>query len=284
MAVTRRTTFKLFGGVLAGTFADRSRSSHAQSRPLLIALEDIPRRLDPLRVQLNPGYRVMHNMYDTLIVVDYKAGGKLVPGLATSWRRIDPKTLELTLREGVVFHDGSPLTVEDVVFTFSEDRISKPDAPGYPTAQQHLSTIARAEAVDKNTVRVITRVPDPVLELRVSAWGSQIISKAAFEKAGGWEGFSQKPMGTGPYELERLTTDEVRLKAFPKYWGGAPNIPTLVSRPIVELSARIAWLLTLHFDLISDVPPDQFAAVSRNKNLEIVGGPIASLRVVKFDT
>ena len=183
MTVTRRATFKLFGGALAGTLAaGRSTSAQAQTKPLVIALEDIPRRLDPLRVQLNPGYRVMHNMYDTLIVVDYKAGGKLVPGLATSWRRIDPKTLELTLRDGVVFHDGSPLTVEDVVFTFSEDRISKPDSPGYPTAQQHLSTIEKAEAVGKNTVRVITRVPDPVLELRVSAWGSQIVSKAAFEK------------------------------------------------------------------------------------------------------
>ena len=110
MAVTRRATFKLFGGAVAGTFAaGQSTSSYAQTRPLVIALEEIPRRLDPLRVQLNPGYRVMHNMYDTLIAVDYKAGGKLVPGLATSWRRIDPKTLELTLRDGVVFHDGSPL-------------------------------------------------------------------------------------------------------------------------------------------------------------------------------
>ena len=159
MAVTRRATFRFVGGALAGTFAGgRSTSSYAQTRPVVIALEEIPRRLDPLRVQLNPGYRVMHNMYDTLIAVDYKAGGKLVPGLATSWRRLDPKTLELTLRDGVVFHDGSPFTAEDVVFTFSEERISKPDSPGFPTAQQHLSTIERAEAVGKNTVRVITKI------------------------------------------------------------------------------------------------------------------------------
>jgi peptide/nickel transport system substrate-binding protein len=285
MGLTRRTTFKLFGGALAGTLAaGRSTPSHAQTRPVVVALEEIPRRLDPLRVQLNPGYRVMHNIYDTLIAVDYKAGGKLVPALATAWRRIDPKTLELTLRDGVVFHDGSPLTTDDVVFTFSEGRISKPDSPGYPTAQQHLSTIAGAEATGPKTIRVMTKTPDPVLELRLSAWGSQIISKAAFEKAGGWEGYSQKPMGTGPFSLERMTTDEIRLQAFPKYWGGVPTITTLVYRPAVELSARIAGLATGDFDLISDVPPDQFAAVSRVKDLEVVGGPIASLRVVKFDT
>ena len=85
------------------------------------------------------------------------------------------------------------MTADDVVFTFSEERISKKDSPGYPTAQQFLSTIEKAEAVNANTIRVTTKVPDPVLELRLSAWGSQIISKAAFEKAGGWEGFSQKP-------------------------------------------------------------------------------------------
>jgi len=63
-----------------------------------------------------------------------------------------------------------------------------------------------------------------------------------------------------------------------------PNFPTLVYRPAVELSARIAGLVTGDFDLISDVPPDQFTAVTRHKDLEIVGGPIASMRVVKFDT
>ena len=285
MAVTRRETFQLFGGALAGTIAGgQPTTSYAQARPVVVALEDIPRRLDPLRVQLNPGYRVMYNMYDTLIAVDYKAGGKLVPGLATSWRRIDPKTIEVTLRNGVVFHDGSPMTADDVVFTFSEERISKKDSPGYPTAQQFLSTIEKAEAVNANTIRVTTKVPDPVLELRLSAWGSQIISKSAFERAGGWEGFSQKPIGTGPFSLERMTPDEIRLTAFPKYWGGAPTISTLVYRTAVELSARIAGLVTGDFDLISDVPPDQFTAVSRSKDLEIVGGSIASMRVVKFDT
>src|SRR5688572_3556549 len=153
MAITRRETIQVFGGALAGALAaGRPTASHAQSRPVIVALEDLPRRLDPLRVQLNPGYRVMYNMYDTLIAVDYRANGKLVPGLATSWRRIDPKTIELTLRSGVLFHDGSTMTMDDVLFTFSDERIAKKDSPGYPTAQQFLSTIEKAEAVNATTV------------------------------------------------------------------------------------------------------------------------------------
>lgn len=285
MALTRRETLKLSGGALVGAFAaGRSTPSSANQRPVVIALEEIPKRLDPLRSLTNPGYRVMPNMYDALIQVDYRNNGKLIPGLATSWRRINDKTIELTLREGVVFHDGAPLTTEDVLFTFSNERMFAKDSPGYPTAQQHLSTIDGVEAVDAKTIRVTTKNPDPVLELRLSAWGAQIISKAAFQRAGGWEGFAQKPVGTGPFSLVALTPDEVRLAAFPKYWGGVPDIATLVFRPVPELSSRIAGLATGDFDLISDVPPDQFQAISRMSDLEIVGGPIASLRVVKFDT
>ncbi|MEJ1158989.1 ABC transporter substrate-binding protein [Prosthecomicrobium sp. N25] len=286
MQLSRRTFNGMLGSSLAGSLLGPFGAgfARAQTKPLTVALEEIPKQLDPLRYLTNPGYRVMYNIYDTLLDVDFKKDGALKPALASSWKRVDEKTIDVTLRDGVLFHDGSPLTVDDVLFTFSTERMFDKASPGFAVAQQLLSTIAKVEAVDGKTVRVVSKIADPALELRLTAWGSQIISKSAFQKAGGWDGFARKPVGTGPFSVVNLSPEEVRLAAFPQYWGGAPSIPTLVYRSSPELSSRIAGLAAGDFDLIADVPPDQFPAVTRSPNLVIAGGPIASIRVVKFDT
>jgi peptide/nickel transport system substrate-binding protein len=285
MDMTRRSACGLIGGAavgLAGPFG--MREAKAQTRPLVVALEEIPAQLDPLRNLRNPGYRVIYNIFDTLLKTDFKRDGALVPGLAESWKRIDDKTVELTLRSGVLFHDGSRLTADDVVFTFSQERMFAQNSPGRAVAQQLLSTIAGVEAVNERTVRILSSVPDPTLERRLSAWGSQIVSRSAFAAAGGWDGFAARPVGTGPFRATQLSAEQVRLEAFPQHWAGAPNVPVLVYRNVPELSSRIAGLASGDFDLIADVPPDQFGAVRRFPGLAIDGGTIASFRVVKFDT
>jgi peptide/nickel transport system substrate-binding protein len=285
MNINRRSVMQLMGGASAAAMlpAATMRGARAATGTVVVAIEEAPKQLDPLRYLTNPGYRTIYNIFDTLIGVDYRANGKLIPGLATSWRRINDRTVEVKLRENVSFHDGTKMTADDVVFSFSAERINTKGTPGYANAQQHLSTIDRAEATAPDTVRIVSRDADPVLEQRLSAWGAQIISKAAFQKAG-WDGFAQKPIGTGPYSVTSLGADEVRLKAFAGHWAGEPSIDTLVFRGVPELSARIAGLTSGDFQLIADVPPDQFPAVTRSSNLDIVGGPIASMRVVKFDT
>jgi peptide/nickel transport system substrate-binding protein len=281
--MNRREAFKLLGA--GAVLMSAPRISFGQdAEELVVALDEIPRQLDPLLYQTNPGYRVMQNIFDTLLTVDYGGDGAIQPALAESWERVDGRTLDLTLREGVVFHDGSPLTTEDVVFSFGPERRTNPDSPGFGTAQQFLNTIESVEAVDERTVRVTSSVDDPTLELRLSAWGSQIVNKAAFEAAGGFEGFAQAPVGTGPFSVTALNADAVELAAFPEYWGGAPDIEQLVFRLAPELSSRISGLVSGDFGIIADIPPDQFGPIQSDPNLEIVGGTVASIRVVKFDT
>lgn len=285
MRMNRRTALQMLGlGGAVFLGAPSLSFGQVSGSKLTVALDELPRQLDPLLYQTNPGYRTMQNIYDSLLTVDYAGDGALRPALAESWERKDTKTIELKLRPGVLFHDGSPLTVDDVVFTFSHERMFDPASPGFGTAQQFLSTIASVEAVDDKTVRVTSKVADPVLELRLTAWGSQIVSKKAFEAAGGFEGFAQKPVGTGPFSVASLSPDAVVLKAFPQYWGGVPAIETLTYSSSPELSSRIAGLASNDFDLIADIPADQFSAVVRDESLEIVGGTVASIRVVKFDT
>lgn len=286
MKITRRSACLMIAGTIAGaSAASLPFSAYAQSggKTIIVAADEIPKQLDPLRYQIYAGYRVMYNMYDTLIMVDYKNDGKLVPGLATAWKRIDDKTLELTLRPNVKFHDGSTMTAEDVVFSLSPERLATKGSPGYGTAQQFLSTIDHAEVVNPTTVRVISNISDPTIEMRLTAWGSQVISKKAFEAAGGWDGFALKPVGTGPYKLGVMSPEENRLVAFADYWGGKPDVDTLVFRGVPELSSRIAGLISGDFDIAVDIPPDQFAPV-KNAKMSVVGGTIPSMRNVKFDT
>jgi peptide/nickel transport system substrate-binding protein len=251
---------------------------------IIVALDDIPPQLDPLLQQNNRAYRSLWNIYDSLLTVDYLGDGSIQPALAESWKRLDGKTLELTLREGAKFHDGTAVTTEDVAFSFGPERRTDPDSPGYGTAQQFLSTIDTVEAVDARTIRVTSSVNDPTLEMRMTAWGSQIVSKAAFEKAGGFEGFAQAPIGSGPFKVVSLSADTIELEAFQDYWGGAPDIDHLIYRKAPELSSRIAGLISGDFDIICDVPTDQFGPITSKDGLEIVGGNVASVRVIKFDT
>ncbi len=286
MDLNRRTALQMLGATAGMALVGAPSLSVAQdgTKTLVIALDEIAKQLDPLLYQTNPGYRVMQNIYDSLLTVNYGGDGALQPALAESWTRVDGQTVDLTLREGVKFHDGSVLTAEDVAFSFGQVRRTDPASPGFGTAQQFLSTIASVEAVDARTVRVTSSVTDPVLELRLTAWGSQIVSKAAFEAAGGFQGFATAPVGTGPYRVKSFSADAIELEAHADYWGGKPAIDRIIYRSAPELSSRIAGLASRDFDLIGDVPADQFAPVQNDAELEIVGGPIASIRVIKFDT
>lgn len=286
MPMNRRTALALLGAGAGYAYLGAPQIVFGQDAgPVLnVALDQIPAALDPLLGQTNPFYRTLQNIYDTLLTVNYLGDGALQPALAESWKRVDGKTVELTLRQGVKFHDGSPLTTDDVIFSFGEVRRTSPDLPGFGTAQQFLRTIKTVEALDDRTIRVTSSSDDPTLELRLTAWGSQIVSKAAFEAAGGFEGFGKAPIGTGPFSVASLSPDVVALKAFPDYWNGQPDIESINFRSAPELSSRIAGLASGDFNLIVDVPTDQFDAVTRDPNLEIVGGPVASIRVIKFDT
>jgi len=285
MRMNRRTAFKLMGAGAGVALLSAPRITFGQEGgQIIVAMDELPRQLDPLLYQTNPGYRVMQNIYDSLLTVDYAGDGSVLPALAESWEREDGRTLVLTLREGVLFHDGSPLTAEDVAFSFGPERRTDPNSPGYGTAQQFLNTVDTVEAVDDRTVRVTSTVDDPTLELRLAAWGAQIVSKAAFEAAGGFEGFAQAPVGTGPFRAVSLGSDTVDLEAFEDYWGGRPDIDRLVFRLAPELSSRVAGLVSGDFDIIVDIPTDQFGPIESNPDLEVVGGPVASLRMVKFDT
>src|SRR5690606_24374934 len=171
---------------------------------LVVGVADLPATLEPGKELSNVGTRVNYSIFDTLIRRDFLSdegggGSTLVPSLATSWSRIDDRTLEVKLRDDVTFHNGAKLTAGDVGFTFSPERLSGENAL-LPEGPAYFSVLDAVEAIDDTTLHFITKGPDPLLEQRLASWASWIVNKADWEaKAAEDGGVPMFPVGTGPY-------------------------------------------------------------------------------------
>ena len=307
-SVTRR------GAMALAAAASLPRIAVAQSdtRPTItIAVQkvSITNALDLLREQSNVGTRLSAFFNERLIGLNYQSTLEQIPGLATEWKRIDDKTVELKLRPGVKFHNGDEMTAEDVAFSFGPEHMfgatrpivqgktlplstnfqtinkSKelpPEVP--PVARRLWPALDRVDVVDKYTVRFVNATPDVTMKGRMSTTGSEIISRRGFNDAASWLEYSRKPVGTGPYKVRELRPDSMLiLDAHDEYWGGRPPIKTIRIVEVPEVSSRINGLLSGEFQFACDMPPDQIPVIERNAAFEVLGGTIPNHRILSFD-
>jgi peptide/nickel transport system substrate-binding protein len=217
---------------------------------------------------MDPGFlreaaTIVDNVFDTLILRDRDMN--LVPGLAESWRPVNPTTWEFKLRRGVKFHNGEPFTARAVKFTI--DRVIDPAAKA-PTIS-YIRTVQRVDVVDDHTVHVVTSAPDPLLPTRMSRYPAYVVPPEYVARVGPEE-FGRKPVGTGPYKVASFVKDEqVTLVANDDYWRGAPAIKRVVWRPIPEATARVAALLAGEVHLVENLPVDQVPVVERSGAAEV---------------
>ncbi|BBK35875.1 ABC transporter substrate-binding protein [Allostella sp. ATCC 35155] len=254
-------------------------------RPALhIGVQSNPALFDPAHAFSNVAWRVNHNIFDTLIAIDFDAGFALVPGLATEWKRVDARTLDVTLRQGVRFHNGDLLTVEDVVFTFGVERMRGEGAPLLGQTRPFLGNLESVEAVGPNTVRFVSRGPDALLEQRLAMFPSQIINRRAYLAAPDFQAWGRMAVGTGPYKVQDARdNDFVQLVAHDAYWRGRPTARSVRFSVAPEVAARINDLRTGRFQIVTDIPYDQLGDIASQPQLEAVGGPIMNNRVLVFD-
>jgi peptide/nickel transport system substrate-binding protein len=186
---------------------------------------------------------------------------KVIPDLAASWRTLDDTHWEFKLHPGVTFHDGSPMTADDVVFTYERAR-SVPNSPG--SFLQYLKHVTKTIAVDPLTVVVETDGPDPIVlnELQ-NVW---IVSRKIGAGATTSDYNSRKAaIGTGPYRVvEWLPGDRVVLERFDGYFGTRPDWDKVIYHPITNDAARTAALLSGDVDMIGTVPGNDLANVQAN--------------------
>jgi len=276
----------LAAGVFASTAAQaiESDAKNATRRRVKIGMSGFPRTFDPAIATDTAIRRIMPQLFETLIGFDRAHSMALRPALAERWERIDAQSLRVVLRKGVTFHDGSPLTAEDVAFSLGPDHLWGPGRGGMTEALQSLDRLDRIEVIDPYTVVIHAKGGDALLEQRLAAWGAEIVSKRAFTAAGSWDRWAAFPVGSGPYKLVNHKLDvHVTLSANDAYWGGRPPFESIEYRIIPELAARMNGLLAGELDLITDVPPDQFAAINKRSDLEVSGGPVQNIRSLVFD-
>lgn len=249
--------------------------------------------LHSLNEQNNNGETVLYSIFEPLIDLGRRGDMSLKPALAESWRRIDPQTIELSLRKGVKFHDGGDFTAEDVVFTFEAQGMTGDGKQALvaetlvATGRRLFPNLASVEALDSHTVRITSSAPDVVLEQRLARQGGEIFSKASFLGAPSYEEWARAPVGTGPFKVESFDTDsQLVLAAHTDYWGGLPNIDRLIFKVVPETSSRVNGLMAGEYDLITNLPPDQLDIIAQNSGLETLGGTVEGqlfLQMVKND-
>lgn len=276
---TSRSLCTLLGSVLFST------AVLADNRPdLTVAVTKNPSRLDPMAENSNVNQRVVGNVLERLIYSDSQDNGTLKPGLAESWKRIDGKTLEFTLRQGVQCHNGEAFDAEDVAFSFGPERFMGEQAPGWGGGRQYLGGLDKVEVIDHHRVRISFKQDDPLLELRFANWMSEMICKDAYQAAGSWENWIQQPVGTGPYKLiEVKHGDYMKLQAFDQYWDTPAPARSVTFKEVPETSARIAGLKTGEYQIATELTPDQFSLLESDPNTQVAGGPIRNIRVIIFD-
>ncbi|MGY8870746.1 MAG: ABC transporter substrate-binding protein [Pseudomonadales bacterium] len=250
----------------------------------VVAVQKNPPTMEPSRENKNVAMRIIYNVLDTLIDIDFNDDFKLIPGLATSWKRIDDKTVEFKLRTGVKCHNGEDFDADDVAFSFGPKRLAGEGAPGYPVAKQYLGGLQGVEIIDSHTVRISSKKADPLLEQRMSNYMGQLICKDAFLAANNWDEWSLNIVGTGPYKLTEIKTGEhIKLEAFDGYWGNPAPAKTVTFKIVPEVAARIAGLTTGEFDIVTEIPPDQLKDVDETEGVSAVGGAIRNIRSIDYD-
>ena len=225
-----------------------------------------PVTMDPLKRTITPTDNVVNNLFDTLLRRDPQ--GKLIPWLATSWRRTSPTVWEFKLQRGAKFWNGDPLTSADV--KFSVEKILDPAQASEQTP--FVSTIDHVETPDPYTVRYVTAKPAALIP--ANPWYVRIVDAKYWKEHGDDIGHSsgyqaEHPMGSGAYVFKSWRKDEqVALDANPNWWHARPAVEHVLFKPIPEAAARVAAVRTGETDLITNVPAQyqlQLAAGSKTR-------------------
>jgi len=247
---------------------------------IIVALAAAPNTLDPADHRSRESETVIRNMFDGLVTRDTRSGVHLELAESLNWP--DETTLQIELREGVLFHDGVEMTADDVVFTF--ERIIKENMIEYP--EPHTSPrkglIAPLESIEKTgDYSVVMRFANawpPALQMLVH---QQIVPKHYIEEVG-TEGFVEHPVGTGPFKFVSASTmDEIVMERFADYYGGAPNlepvgpacVQNVVFRVIPEASSRVAALLAREVDIIAVAPAEMIDTLDQTPGIQVKTAP-----------
>jgi len=249
---------------------------------LRFGYDQVPENIDPYMNNVRIGVILSHQVWDTLIYRDPKTN-EYKGSLATSWKWIDDKTLELDLRKGVKFHNGEEFDADDVVYTLNF--VSKPESK--VVSSQNVSWIARVDKLDKYKVRIITKEPFPAAIEYLA--GPAVIHPNEYYAKVGPKGMNEKPVGSGPYRItEHAVGKYVRMERNKDYFRESPKpqptIGKIEIRFIPDRQTQVAEMLSGGLDLIMNVPLDQANQIRAVPHLQVVSGETMRIAFINFNT
>lgn len=240
---------------------------------LIIARAAEHSAMDPHFAGTGPNGDTANDIFDRLISSDPQ--NQMRPALATAWESIDATTWRITLRPGVRFHDGTPFTADDVVFSLARAK----DIPNSPAPFLRASRGVRSVTAEAPH-RLLVTTDGPVPRLMEQLGEIYILSHHAAAGRGTTElNGGQGMVGTGPYRFRTwVPASRVDLDGNPDYWGGVPAWQRVSLRFIKQPAARVAALLAGDVDLIDQVPPADAKALAANPKVSLFS--IAATRLV----
>ena len=260
------TFASLFRRALAGLVLCVASMTAAHAQTLTIGLSSDVTSMDPHWNNSGPNVSLSTHVFEPLTLTD--RNGRLIPGLAISWRAVDPTTWEFKLRPNVKFHDGSPLTADDVVFSIERVRALQGSPASFAS---FVRPIVSVTAVGVDAVRIKTAEPHVLVPYDLNS--IFIVSKKAAASSANNADFDsgKAAIGTGPFKLASFKRgDRVELVRNDAWWGGRAAWDRVVFRMMSNDAARIAALLSGDVDAIENVPTADVAKIAADARYSVV--------------
>jgi peptide/nickel transport system substrate-binding protein len=247
----------------------------AQAVTLRVANQGDAQSMDPHSLNESLQLTFTNNIYEPLVARDKKLG--LTPGLATKWSQPKPTVWRFELRRGVNFHDGTPFTADDVVFSFNRAAGPGSDMQGY------TNTFKEVRKIDTHTVEVETLTPFPILPdvltnvfVMSKKWCEDNKAQNPVDRRKGIENAASfKANGTGPFRLkERQPGSRTVLVRHGTYWDKVDtNVTEVIFTPIGNAATRVAALLSGEVDVMEPVPLQDVERIKASPKLKVMQGP-----------
>ena len=247
----------------------------ASAQTVRIANQGDALSMDPHSLNETLQLSVTGNVYEPL--VGRNKDLSLTPMLATSWKQTSPNVWRFELRKGVQFHDGTPFTADDVVFSLARTQVEGSDMKSY------TNDFKEVRKIDSHTVEIETKTPFPILPdvlslvyIMSKKWCETNQATVPVDRRKGVENTASfKANGTGPFRVrERQPNVRTVFTRNGSYWGKIEgNVTEVVFTPIGNDATRVAALLSGEVDVMEPVPVQDIDRVNSSANTRAITGP-----------
>lgn len=239
---------------------------------LVFAVPSEPTTMDPLMAAERITYLPVHAIHDTFLAED--ANGKIIGHLVESWEiSEDGKVYTMKMREGVKFHKGQDLTVEDMIFSLQTTSKNHPEL---------FDSIDKVEKLDDTHFTITLKYPfSPILNMLTLTHAS-VVCKEYYEAD--VEGYARNPNGTGPFKyMHWMSGESITLERNDAWWNGQAPLKNITFRIISEESTELIGLEAGDIDAYIQVSESNRSLIEDNPDLKMYSVPAGQVYTLAFN-